>query len=123
MTHKYLIVLLIATTLSKIGSAQATNAFPTKIKTALRAEVIAAARHGWEGYKKYAWAMDDLEPLAKKGKNWYAQSLLMTPVDAFDTFVMLGMEKEAKEAKAIILSKLNFNVDNNVQVFEVTIRL
>ncbi len=67
--------------------------------------------------------MDDLEPLSKKGKNWYPQSMLMTPVDAFDSFVMLGMEKEAAEAKGVILSGLNFNAGNNVQVFEVTIRL
>jgi mannosidase alpha-like ER degradation enhancer 2 len=48
---------------------------------------------------------------------------LMTPVDAFDTFILLGLNKEAAEAKDLILAKLNFDVDNDVQVFEITIRL
>ena len=47
----------------------------------------------------------------------------MTPVDAFDTFVLLGMKEEAKEAKQLIFSQLNFNLDDEVQVFEITIRL
>jgi ER degradation enhancer, mannosidase alpha-like 2 len=82
-----------------------------------------ACRHAWEGYKKYAWGWDDLRPLTKEGRNWYKTSMLMTPVDAFDTFIMLGLKKEAAEAKELILSKLNFNVDNDVQLFEITIRL
>lgn len=32
-------------------------------------------------------------------------------------------EDEAKEAKELILAKLDFNIDNDVQVFEITIRL
>lgn len=47
----------------------------------------------------------------------------MTPVDAFDTFTLLGLSEEAKEAKELILTKLDFNIDNDVQVFEITIRL
>jgi hypothetical protein len=47
----------------------------------------------------------------------------MTPVDAYDTFILMGMKKEAAEAKEMILKDLNFNVDMDVQVFEVSIRL
>ncbi|RYE11930.1 MAG: glycoside hydrolase family 47 protein, partial [Sphingobacteriales bacterium] len=93
------------------------------VKDSLRASVREAASHAWNGYKKYAAGMDDLQPLSNNGKNWYNVSLLMTPVDAFDSFVMMGLTKEASEAKQMILSSLNFNVDNEVQVFEVTIRL
>ncbi len=92
-------------------------------RDALQEEVKAATRHAWKGYKKYAWTMDDLEPLSKKGKNWYKHPMLMTPVDAFDSFLMLGLQYEAAEAKKIILSDLDFNSNNSVQVFEVTIRL
>ncbi len=86
-------------------------------------KVIEACRHAWQGYKQYAWGYDDLRPLTKDGRNWYKQSLLMSPVDAYDTFIMLGMKKEAAEAKELILSKLNFDADNDVQVFEIVIRL
>jgi ER degradation enhancer, mannosidase alpha-like 2 len=97
--------------------------FTEGMKAEMRQKVIAAVRHGWQGYKQYAWGFDDLRPLTKEGRNWYKKSVLMTPVDAFDTFVLLGMKDEAKEAKDLILSKLDFNVDQDVQVFEITIRL
>ena len=47
----------------------------------------------------------------------------MTPVDAYDLFLILGMDKEAKEAKELIIANLNFNRDMEVQFFEVVIRL
>ena len=37
------------------------------------------------GYRRYAWGHDALKPLSKAPHDWYAQSLLMTPVDALDT--------------------------------------
>jgi len=89
----------------------------------MQQKVIEACRHAWKGYMDYAKGYDDLQPLTKTGKNWYKTSLLMTPVDAYDTFVMLGMKKEAAEAKDLILNQLDFNSDNQVQVFEITIRL
>ncbi len=97
--------------------------FTAKMKKEICAKVRDACRHAWEGYKKYARGFDDLRPLTKNGRNWYRQSLLMTPVDAFDTFILLGLKKEAAEAKELILSTLRFDADNEVQVFEVTIRL
>jgi len=80
-------------------------------------------KHAWEGYKNYAWGYDALKPLSKAGHNWYGTSFLMTPVDAFDTFILMGMKDEAEEAKGLILSKLSFDRDEEVQLFEVSIRL
>lgn len=78
--------------------------------------------HAWNAYMKYARGHDALKPLSKKGKNWYKKSLMMTPVDAFDTMILMGLTKESGEAKDLIF-KIDFNVDMNVQVFEITIRL
>ena len=97
--------------------------FTAAMKEEMRQKVIDAVRHGWQGYKQYAWGADELRPLTKEPRNWYAHSLLMTPVDAFDTFILLGMKEEAKEAKDLILTKLDFNVDQDVQLFEINIRL
>ncbi len=97
--------------------------FTKEKKKEMCERVKAAAQHAWEGYKQYAWAADDLRPLTKQPRTWYKKSMLMTPVDAFDTFTLLGLTQEAKEARMLILSKLSFEVDNNVQVFEITIRL
>src|SRR5690242_3649534 len=105
------------------GFGQTTAHFTNAMKAEMRSKVIAACRHAWMGYKDYAWGYDDLQPLTKNGKNWYKQSLFMTPVDAYDCFVLLGMKKEAEEAKHIIITSLNFNVDDEVQVFEITIRM
>ncbi len=102
-------------------SAQATKMTANE-KAEMVKKVREAAQHAWNGYKKYATGFDDLKPLTKKGKNWYISTLLMTPVDAYDTFVLLGLDSAAAEAKQMILHDLNFNSDNEIQVFEITIR-
>src|ERR1044071_2871029 len=56
----------------------------------LAAEVKAEFLHAWNGYKQYAWGHDDLKPLSKGFKDWYAEPLLMSPVDALDTMVVMG---------------------------------
>lgn len=104
-------------------SAQKDAKFSEEMKQEMCNKVKAATQHAWKGYKDHAWGADDLKPLSKGPKIWYKKSMLMTPVDAFDTFTLLGLTTEAKEAKDLILTKLDFNIDNDVQVFEITIRL
>jgi hypothetical protein len=79
--------------------------------------------HAWNGYKKYAWGHDDLKPLSKTYHDWYAEPLLMTPVDALDTMVLMGMKDEAKHTRAYIDKNLSFDKNIYVQNFEITIRL
>ncbi len=86
---------------------------------AVKAEFL----HAWNAYKKYAWGHDALQPLSKKSHDWYGVSLYMTPVDAFDTMLIMGLKDEAAEAKRLILDSLSFDKDIEVQAFEVTIRL
>lgn len=97
--------------------------FTDEMKVEMQLKIKEATRHAWQGYKQYAWGYDDLRPLTKTGKNWYKTTVLMTPVDAYDTFVMLGLNDEAKEAKDLILSRLVIKTDNEVQIFEITIRI
>ena len=89
----------------------------------LAAEVKAEFLHAWSGYKKYAWGHDDLKPLSKTHHDWYAQPLLMTPVDALDTMIIMGFDEEAAATKRYILDNLSFDKDIEVQNFELTIRL
>lgn len=94
-----------------------------------KAEVAARIRnetlHAWEGYKKYAWGHDSLKPLSKQPFDWYGEghSLLMTPVDALDTLVLMGLQSQADEARQLIDTQLNLNQDIYVKDFEITIRL
>ncbi|HLB01223.1 MAG TPA: glycoside hydrolase family 47 protein [Bacteroidota bacterium] len=79
--------------------------------------------HAWNGYKRYAWGHDALKPLSRTPHDWYGVSLYMTPVDAFDTMVLMGLTDEAAGAKKLILDSLTFDLDLEVQSFEITIRL
>jgi mannosidase alpha-like ER degradation enhancer 2 len=79
--------------------------------------------HAWNGYMTYARGHDALKPLSKTPHDWYGRSLVMTPVDAYDTMVLMGLTKEASEAKQLILDSLSFDRDIEVQAFEITIRL
>ncbi|MFA3783316.1 glycoside hydrolase family 47 protein [Melioribacteraceae bacterium 4301-Me] len=79
--------------------------------------------HAWQGYRKFAWAHDELKPLSKSYNDWYGQSLFITPVDAFDTMILMGLKKEAADAKELILQNLSFDKNIFVQNFEITIRL
>ncbi len=86
-------------------------------------EVRAEFLHAWRGYKKYAWGHDDLKPLTKTHHDWYGQPLLMTPVDALDTMILMGLKEEADAAREFIVANLSFDRDIYVQNFEITIRL
>lgn len=79
--------------------------------------------HAWNAYKKYAWGKDALKPLSKSYHDWYTESLLMTPVDAYDTMLLMGLKEEAAEAKKLIFGQLSFDKDMRVQNFEIVIRL
>ena len=92
-------------------------------KKRLAAEVKAEFLHAWNGYKKYAWGHDDLKPLSKTYRDWYAQPLLMTPVDSLDTMIIMGFDEEAAATRAYILDNLSFDKDIDVQNFEITIRI
>lgn len=79
--------------------------------------------HAWSGYKRYAWGHDALKPLTRQPHDWYGSSLCMTPVDAYDTMILMGLKDEAAEAKQLILDSLSFDKNIEVQAFEITIRL
>jgi len=115
--RKLIIVLLLI--------SSAATAYPQQPvqKRRLAAEVKAEFLHAWRGYKKYAWGHDDLKPLTKTYHDWYSEPLLMTPVDALDTMLLMGMKDEATSTKNYIIKNLKFDKDIYVQNFEITIRL
>jgi Glycosyl hydrolase family 47 len=79
--------------------------------------------HAWGGYRQYAWGHDALQPLTRAARDWYGQSLLMTPVDALDTMVLMGLTQEAQQARELIDTQLSFDKDIEVKHFEIVIRL
>jgi ER degradation enhancer, mannosidase alpha-like 2 len=79
--------------------------------------------HAWNGYRQYAWGHDALRPLSRGARDWYGQSLLMTPVDALDTMVLMGLDAEARDDTELIATRLSFDKDIDVKHFEIVIRL
>ncbi len=95
---------------------------PGSSRAGLADSVRAAFQHAWSGYKRYAWGHDELKPLSNGFRDWHDVSLYMTPLDAFDTMLIMGLHTEASEAKQLVLDNLTFDHDFSVQVFEITIR-
>ncbi len=93
------------------------------VDTAFAREVREAFLHAWRAYEAHAWGHDALRPLSRGWRDWYASTLLMTPVDAYDTMLLMGLDDEARRAKELILENLSFDRDMTVQVFEVNIRI
>ena len=89
----------------------------------LAARVRTEFLHGWNNYERYAWGHDALRPLSKTAHDWYGQSLLMTPVDALDTLILMHLDAEAERARSLIVNDLSFDRDIYVKNFEITIRL
>jgi len=89
----------------------------------IAAKVRAECLHAWTNYERYAWGHDALKPLSKTPHDWYGQSLLMTPVDALDTLLLMKLDAEANKARDLITRELSFDRDIYVKNFEITIRL
>src|ERR1700746_2760887 len=92
-------------------------------RTELAARVRQEFLHAWNGYKQYAWGHDELKPLSKSYRDWYGVSLYMTPVDALDTMILMGLDDEAVETREFIAKNLSFDQDIYVKNFEITIRM
>jgi glycosyl hydrolase family 47 len=111
-----------------IASAASVSAQPPRRgragvdRRALAARVRAEFLHAWRGYERYAWGHDELKPLSKTHRDWYEQTLLMTPVDSLDTMIMMGLDADAAKTRKLILDNLSFDKDIYVQNFEITIR-
>ncbi len=102
-------------------TVRAATELPTD--SAFAAEVRDAFLHAWRAYEENAWGHDALRPLTRGWRDWYDTTLVMTPLDAYDTMLLMGLDTEAERAKELILERLSFDHDMFVQVFEVNIRI
>ena len=126
--HAALLSLLLVPTLGTAADSGTTDttkaASFTEAKAARTAEEVKGQfMHAWRGYREYAWGHDALKPLSNQPADWYGEPLLMTPVDALDTMILMGLDEQANEARELIATKLSFDRDLDVKHFEVVIRL
>lgn len=104
------------------GEAGATS-WSAADKAAMAERVKGEMLVAWGGYKKYAWGHDEFRPLSQTPRDWYKRTLLMTPVDALDTLILMGATEQADEARELIATKLDLDLDDDVKAFEINIRL
>uniref|UniRef100_A0A158P9Q1 alpha-1,2-Mannosidase n=1 Tax=Angiostrongylus cantonensis TaxID=6313 RepID=A0A158P9Q1_ANGCA len=82
--------------------------------------VVAAFKHAWKGYRKYAWGHDQLRPISGSYSDWFDTGL--TIVDALDTAIIMNLKEEAAQGIDWIRNSLSFDKDRYVNLFETTIR-
>jgi mannosidase alpha-like ER degradation enhancer 2 len=119
ITSLILALLMIAVMLSSCSTDRALRSEKAQLADQVRQEFL----HSWNAYKKYAWGSDMLRPVSKTPVNWYKGTLLMTPLDALDTMILMGLKEEADATREYIATHLSFDQDFYVKNFEITIRL
>lgn len=95
----------------------------TNIQNPLAEEVKSEFIRSWEGYKKYAWGHDVLLPLSKSYQDWYEESLHISPIDAYSTMKVMGLDEYAKEVENYVIDSISWDKDLFVKTFEVNIRI
>ena len=78
-------------------------------------------KHAWEGYRTYAFGMDEVKPISKKGHNPWG-GMGTTLVDSLDTLWLMGMKEEFYEGRDWVRDHLSHDHVGQVSVFETTIR-
>ncbi|KAJ1672465.1 Mannosyl-oligosaccharide 1,2-alpha-mannosidase IB, partial [Spiromyces aspiralis] len=88
-----------------------------------RDAVKQAMQHAWEGYRRYAFDSDELQPLSKTStNNWGGWE--MTILDSLDTLYVMGMMDEFVEAREKVnnIDFRNTATGGPISFFETTIR-
>ena len=94
---------------------------PTKMS--LKEDVVHETLRSWRAYKTYAWGHDELKPLTKGYNNWYKEPLSISPIDAYSTLKVMGLDQEASEIEQYVTDSLDFDKEVFVKTFEMNIRV
>jgi len=121
MKHYLLLAVLIGFSACNIPVKKTQKASPAN--AILAEEVKAEFIRSWNDYKTYAWGHDVLLPLSKGHHDWYEESLHISPIDAYSTIKVLGLDTEAKDVEDYIINEVNWEKDLYVKTFEVNIRI
>jgi hypothetical protein len=86
-----------------------------------RYHVKKTMQFAWSEYAKYAFGMDEIQPVSGTGSNgWGGQGI--TLVDSLDTLWLMGMKDEFYAARDWVRDHLDHSRTGAVSVFETTIR-
>lgn len=78
--------------------------------------------HAYTAYKSHAHPSDELRPLSCTSSNSFA-ALSVTLIDTLDTFILLNQTTFLRDALTHISTHTTFEIDDEVSLFETTIRV
>ncbi|KAK9447362.1 glycoside hydrolase [Limtongia smithiae] len=78
----------------------------------------------WDGYEQNGYGADVYRPIAKTSRNLGPQGGLgWLVVDALDTMMLMGLDKQVEHARQWIMTNLTLDQDYTASTFETTIRI
>ncbi len=103
-----------------LGSEQKTAPVRSESFAPRQQEVIEEFKYSWKAYKDIGWGHDEVKPISRTYHEWFGIGL--TLVDALDTLWLMGLDDEFEDAKNWVKTKLSFDKNTDVNLFECTIR-
>jgi mannosidase alpha-like ER degradation enhancer 2 len=80
--------------------------------------------HGYKNYMSKAFPMDELAPISCTGsRQKQTAGTMLTLIDSLDSLVVFGDYNEFVRSVRMVSSMANFEIDQNVSVFETNIRI
>lgn len=99
---------------------------PDPLIEAKRQIIKGMMKEAWNGYVKYAWGYNELEPLTQSPKIdsiFGSKKIGLTIVDSMDTLYLMELKEEFEMSQKWVASEFDFNsVEKEVSLFETIIR-
>jgi hypothetical protein len=89
----------------------------------LQEQVKFETKEAWDAYRTYAWGHDILRPVTESYDDWYDEPLFISPIDAYSTLFIMGLDQDAAEIESYVTDSLSFDKDLYVKTFEMNIRV
>lgn len=92
---------------------------------ALAADVKAEMKWSWAQYREHAWGQDQIKPVSGGAENFFfpERPMGLSIIEALDTLWVMGLDAEFEDGVKWCKDNLRFDIDGDVQVFEISIRL
>lgn len=92
---------------------------------ALAEDVKTEMAWAWDLYKEHAWGKDEIKPVSGGSSSFPLKDhhLGLSLIEALDTLWVMGLDSRFQDGIDWVRTKLDFDVDGEVSVFETSIRL
>ncbi len=110
-----------AALLPATAAAGAATPDPRRVADLVRTEFL----HAWRGYTRVAWGRDEVRPVSGTPHDFFltGHSFGLSIVEALDTLYVMGLDDELSRGVRWVADNLDFDVDGEVQMFEMNIRM